>query len=69
VKLRFVPIPREVAEFAYPLFDAHAAKYFHDITGVGLTINNDGYLPVTPGYDMATGIGTPKMTPLITETP
>ena len=59
----------DVAEFVYPLFNAHASKYFHDITGVGQTINNNGYFPVTPGYDMATGIGTPKMMPLITETP
>jgi hypothetical protein len=27
---------------------------------------NNGIFPTTPGYDMATGIGTPKMAALIT---
>jgi len=39
---------------------------FHDITGFGQRENNNGYYPVTPGYDEATGIGTPNMTGLIT---
>ncbi|HUZ25038.1 MAG TPA: S53 family peptidase [Streptosporangiaceae bacterium] len=39
---------------------------FHDITGVGQTTNNNGLFPTTPGYDEATGIGTPRMTALIT---
>jgi subtilase family serine protease len=42
--------------------------FFHDITGVGQTTNNNGLFPVTPGYDQATGVGTPKMAKLITDT-
>jgi subtilase family serine protease len=40
--------------------------YFHDITGAGQTTTNNGLFPVTPGYDEATGLGTPKMAGLIT---
>jgi subtilase family serine protease len=50
----------------YPLFQADYSVYFHDIAGIGQTENNNGNYPVTPGYDMATGIGTPKMAALIT---
>ena len=53
----------------YQLFDTDAAKYFNDITGVGAlqrVANNNGLYPTTPGYDMATGIGTPRMAALIT---
>ncbi|MFZ0665978.1 MAG: S53 family peptidase [Acidimicrobiales bacterium] len=50
----------------YELFNDTAGTYFHDITGAGQTTNNNGLFPTTPGYDLATGIGTPKMTPLIT---
>ncbi|HEY6537990.1 MAG TPA: S53 family peptidase [Candidatus Dormibacteraeota bacterium] len=39
---------------------------FHDITGVRQLENQNGYYPVTPGYDQATGLGTPNMTALIT---
>jgi subtilase family serine protease len=39
---------------------------FHDITGIGQQENNNGFYPVTPGYDEATGIGSPNMTGLIT---
>ncbi len=42
------------------------AADFHDITGIGQVENNNGYYPVTPGYDEATGIGTPNFTGLIT---
>jgi subtilase family serine protease len=40
--------------------------FFHDITGIGQSVNNNGYYPVTPGYDEATGIGSPNMDRLIT---
>jgi hypothetical protein len=43
--------------------------YFHDITGIGpaqQAATSNGLFPTTPGYDMATGIGTPEMTALIT---
>jgi subtilase family serine protease len=52
----------------YTLFDnprTNAAD-FHDITGFHQVSNNNGYYPVTPGYDEATGIGTPNFTGLIT---
>ena len=49
----------------YLLFSHDPGRYFHDITGVGQSTNNNGYFPVTPGYDEATGIGTPKMAALI----
>lgn len=43
----------------------HSGAYsnlFHDITGINQTENNNGLYPVTPNYDMATGIGTPDIT-------
>jgi subtilase family serine protease len=50
----------------YTLFDTPFAKlYFHDITGVGQTTNNNGLYPTTPHYDMATGIGSPIFSSLI----
>jgi kumamolisin len=39
---------------------------FHDITGFHQVSNNNGFYPVTPGYDEATGIGSPNFTGLIT---
>ena len=53
----------------YLLFNADAEGYFHDITGIGQTTNNNGLFPTTPGYDLATGIGTPKLGALITLVP
>jgi subtilase family serine protease len=52
----------------YALFDNPntRAADFHDITGINQVSNNNGYYPVTPGYDEATGIGTPNFTGLIT---
>ncbi len=50
----------------YWLYDRDAGAYFHDITGIGQSTNNNGLYPTTPGYDLATGIGTPKMAALIT---
>jgi subtilase family serine protease len=51
----------------YLLFNVDPGRYFHDITGIGQHTTNNGLYPTTPGYDLATGIGTPKMTALITE--
>jgi len=53
----------------YLLYNVDAEGYFHDITGIGQTTNNNGLFPSTPGYDLATGIGTPKMGALITLVP
>jgi kumamolisin len=44
-------------------------KYFNDITGHGRlqqAATNNGLYPTTPGYDEATGIGTPKFAAIIT---
>jgi subtilase family serine protease len=51
----------------YALFDNPRtyAFAFHDITGFHQVSNNNGYYPVTPGYDEATGIGTPNFAALI----
>ncbi len=53
----------------YLLYNINPHGYFHDITGVGQSTNNNGLFPSTPGYDLATGIGTPKMKALITLDP
>jgi kumamolisin len=54
----------------YLLFNTAPGTYFHDITGIGSAqqaATSNGLFPTTPGYDMATGIGTPDMTALITQ--
>lgn len=53
----------------YLLFNLDYHGYFHDIAGIGQVANNNGLYPTTPGYDLATGIGTPKMAALITGFP
>jgi subtilase family serine protease len=53
----------------YLLYNLDYHGYFNDITGIGQTTNNNGLFPTTPGYDLATGIGTPKMGALITLVP
>jgi subtilase family serine protease len=50
----------------YSLLNIDYQGYFNDITGRKQSTNNNGLFPTTPGYDQATGIGTPKMAPLIT---
>jgi subtilase family serine protease len=50
----------------YLLFNLTPRVFFHDITGAGQTVTTNGLDPVTPGYDEATGIGTPRMAALIT---
>jgi kumamolisin len=51
----------------YSLFDSrNSSRYFHDITGFGQFENNNGLFPTTPFYDLATGIGSPIMAPIIT---
>jgi kumamolisin len=39
---------------------------FHDITGFHQVSNDNGFYPVTFGYDQATGMGTPNFSGLIT---
>ncbi|HUA46229.1 MAG TPA: S53 family peptidase [Solirubrobacteraceae bacterium] len=52
----------------YSLFDNPFTDFadFHDITGFRQVSNNNGFYPVTPGFDEATGIGTPNFAGLIT---
>jgi subtilase family serine protease len=52
----------------YLLYNIGYHGYFHDITGTGQSSNN-GFFPTTRGYDLATGIGTPKMEAIITGVP
>jgi hypothetical protein len=45
------------------------SKYFTDMTGQGplqQAATNNGLFPTTPGYDEATGIGSPKFAAVIT---
>lgn len=49
----------------YQMMNARGSVFFHDINGVGQKTNNNGLFPVTRGYDMATGIGTPIMASII----
>jgi subtilase family serine protease len=55
-----------VGPLLYGLFNFSQGLFFHDITGKGQTTTTNGLFPVTPGFDEATGIGTPKMAQLIT---
>jgi kumamolisin len=50
----------------YQLYRTSPKKFFHDITGAGQVPKNNGLFPTVPGYDLATGIGTPIMAALIT---
>ena len=53
----------------YLLFNSAPGYCFHDITGIGpaqQAATGNGLFPTTPGYDLATGIGAPEMTALIT---
>jgi subtilase family serine protease len=53
----------------YTLFNIAPSVYFNDITGTGKlqqAATNNGLYPTTPGYDEATGIGTPKFAAIIT---
>ncbi len=52
----------------YLLYNLAPNVYFHDITGTGQATSNNGLFPAVPGYDEATGVGTPRMAALITGT-
>jgi kumamolisin len=52
----------------YGALDSNPSMYFNDITGTGKlqqTATNNGLFPTTPGYDEATGAGTPKFAAII----
>jgi subtilase family serine protease len=55
----------------YQLFNTKNSykKFFHDITGINQTENNNGFYPTTPAYDMATGIGTPSIAGIVSTNP
>jgi subtilase family serine protease len=50
----------------YQLYTTDPGRYFNDVTGAGQRATNNGLFPARPGYDEATGIGTPKLAALIT---
>ncbi|MGD0705928.1 MAG: S53 family peptidase [Trebonia sp.] len=53
----------------YTWFQIAPGAYFNDITGNGRlqqAATNNGLYPTTPGYDEATGIGSPKFAAVIT---
>jgi len=53
----------------YGWLDTNPCQYFNDITGTGSlqqAATNNGRFPTTPGYDEATGAGTPKFAAIIT---
>jgi subtilase family serine protease len=51
----------------YELYaEGRVGAYLHDITGIGQRENTNGFFPVRPGYDMATGLGTPRIEQLVT---
>lgn len=53
-------------QLLYQLYRFNPSFYFHDITSAGQPATNNGLFPAVPGFDLATGIGTPRMTQLIT---
>jgi subtilase family serine protease len=55
--------------YLYYELQHNPSLFFHDITptGAGAFVNNNGFYPTTTGYDMATGIGSPNMKYLITD--
>jgi kumamolisin len=53
----------------YNWLQSDPGRYFNDITGTGRlqqAATNNGLFPTTPGYDEATGIGSPKFAAVIT---
>ncbi|HXC85973.1 MAG TPA: S53 family peptidase [Trebonia sp.] len=53
----------------YSWLRTNPSEYLNDITGIGprqQAATNNGLYPTTPGYDEATGVGTPKMAAIIT---
>jgi kumamolisin len=58
-----------ISPLLYRWFQTDPGAYFNDITGTGRlqqAATNNGLFPTTPGYDEATGIGTPKFAAIIT---
>jgi kumamolisin len=58
-----------ISPLLYHWLRTNPSEYFTDITGQGLlqqAATNNGLFPTTPGYDEATGIGTPNFAAIIT---
>ncbi len=51
--------------FLYGLFNQGPGRYFNDQTGFGQVAKNNGLFPTTPAFDLATGMGSPKMAAII----
>jgi hypothetical protein len=51
--------------FLYARFNGSGYRDFHDIRQAGQIAKNNGLFDVLRNYDMATGIGSPKMSALI----
>jgi kumamolisin len=51
----------------YQAYSGHANMFFHDVTANHHIAKNNGFYRAKHGYDLATGIGTPKMAALITK--
>jgi subtilase family serine protease len=49
----------------YRAYRNHAGRFFHDVTARRHIAKNNGFYRAKRGYDLATGIGTPKMAALI----
>jgi len=62
-------LPRIIVVASTPLVRSDLNRDQNDITGIGQRTNNNGLFPTTPGYDLATGIGSPKMNAIITGFP
>jgi subtilase family serine protease len=45
----------------YAMLRGSYGSSFHDITGINQTVNNNGLFLTTRNYDMATGIGSPRI--------
>jgi subtilase family serine protease len=52
--------------WAYALSASDGHAFFHDITGIGQSMNNNGLYPTTPGFDDSTGLGSPNFAAFIT---
>jgi kumamolisin len=49
----------------YRLYQIAPQFFFHDVTSAGHLATNNGLFPAVRGFDLATGIGTIRMAPLI----
>jgi hypothetical protein len=45
----------------YGMLRGSYGRTFHDITGIDQPVNNNGLFLTTRNYDMATGIGSPRI--------